>query len=262
MPGKTYGEEVVILIIIGIIVFVVVIGLMVFIILFYQKKRFQHQQQMSDKEKEYSQQLLQSQLEMQEQTFNTISNEIHDNVGQILSLAKVQLNIIDQSETLDRSLLADAKESVGKAMTDLRDIAKSLNSERIRQYDLSEITEHELQRINRAGLMTVNFKNEGAVKPQQEQKKLILFRMIQESLHNIIKHSKASSVEVCFYYEKEQLKISIADNGKGFDQSQVSRKDGLGLHNILNRAALIGGHATIDSAPSKGTLITITSPYE
>ena len=81
---------------------------------------------------DFNQQLLQSQLEMQEQTFNIISTEIHDNVGQILSLAKVQLNIIDQGEMLDRSLLADAKESVSKAMIDLRDIAKSLNSERIK----------------------------------------------------------------------------------------------------------------------------------
>ena len=96
---------------------------------------------------------------MQEQTFNTISSEIHDNVGQILSLAKVQLNIIDQSETLDKSLLADAKDSLSKAMTDLRDIAKSLNSERIQSSSLPEITEHELTRISRARLMLTSNQN-------------------------------------------------------------------------------------------------------
>lgn len=75
--------------------------------------------------------ILKAELEIQEQTFNVISQEIHDNVGQILSLAKVQLNIIDRGETLNKDLLTDAQDSVGKALGDLRDIAKSLNAERI-----------------------------------------------------------------------------------------------------------------------------------
>ncbi len=209
----------------------------------------------------YEQALLQSQLEMQEQTFNTISTEIHDNVGQVLSLAKVQLNIIDQSDTLDKELLADAKESVSKAMTDLRDIARSLNSDRIQQSGLYEITEHELQRISRAGLMATSIKSTGDIQLIAEQKKLIIFRMIQETLQNILKHSKATGIEVHFKYEPDHLKISIADNGVGFDKDIMSNRDGLGLQNIFNRAELIGGHAGIESAPGAGTIITITSSY-
>jgi two-component system NarL family sensor kinase len=262
MPDKIYGEEVVMTVIIGVIVFLVVTSLMAFIILFYQKKRFQHQKQMAEKDKQYSEQLLRAQLEIQEQTFNAISSEVHDNVGQILSLAKVQLNIIDQGETLDKALLADAKESVGKALSDLRDIAKSLNSERIQQSGLYEVTEHELQRINRAGLMNTTLEKRGEAANIEDHKKLIIFRMIQESLHNIIKHSGATFITVNFEYKKEQLIISIADNGKGFDKSLLFHKDGLGLQNIFNRALLIGGHAMIDSTPGEGTIIIITSPYE
>jgi signal transduction histidine kinase len=262
MPTESYTEEVVMLAIVGIIVFLVVISLMVFIILFYQKKRFQHRQQMKDKEKEFSEQLLRTQLEIQEHTFNTISTEIHDNVGQTLSLAKVQLNIIDQSNVLNKTLLTDARESVSKAMTDLRDIAKSLNSERIGLSDLYEITEHELQRISRAGLMTTTIKSQGDKKYIQEQKKLIIFRMIQEALQNIIKHSGATETEVCFIYEPKQLKITVTDNGDGFDTGILQHKDGLGLHNIFSRAALIDGNASVSSTPGKGTVINITSPYE
>jgi signal transduction histidine kinase len=262
MPGKSYDDEVVIAIIVGIVVFLVVIGLLVYIILFYQKKRFQHQQQLAEKDKEYSQQLLQSQIEIQEQTFNSISNEIHDNVGQILSLAKVQLNIIDQREDLDKSMLADAKESVSKAMADLRDIAKSLSSDRIKQTDLYDIIVHELQRISRLGLMSTNALFEGDRIKLKEQKKLIIFRIIQESLQNIIKHSKATCTEIKFNYEKERLIISISDNGQGFDASLPEYKNGLGLQNIFNRARLIGGSASIESTPRSGTIITIISPYE
>lgn len=261
MPDKDPTHEVLILAIIGIIVFLVITGLVVYILLFYQRKKFQHNKQLTDLNKKFSEELLKSQLEMQEQTFNTISREIHDNVGQVLSLAKVQLNIIDQSESFDKTLITEAKESVSKAMTDLRDIAKSLNSERIQLSSLPEITEHELQRINRSGIMLTSINVEGQEQNIQEQKKLIIFRIIQEALHNILKHSQAKNIDVNFCYETDKLKIDITDNGIGFDKELITKRDGLGLQNIVNRAALIGGEAHINSIINKGTVITIISPY-
>jgi len=262
MPDKTYNEEVFVLILVAIIVFLVITGLLVMIILYYQKKRFQHKQQLVTKDKEYAQQLLQSKLEMQEQTFNMISSEIHDNVGQILSLAKVQLNIIDQSPVLDKSLLNDAKESVGKALTDLRDIAKSLNSSRIQQSGLFESIQQELQRIQRSGLMNTFAELKGEEVSIPDQKKLILFRIMQESLQNIIKHSNASQINIVFNYQKDQIIITITDNGQGFDPVALDAKDGQGLQNIITRAGMIGGIAAINSQPGNGTTIIITSPYE
>ena len=240
---------------------VVAVGI-ISLFLNYRNKRLQAIQEKEKMQAAFNQQLLQSQLEMQEHTSNIISAEIHDNVGQILSLAKVQLNIIDQGETLDRTLLADAKESVSKAMTDLRDIAKSLNSEQIKLSSLQEITELELHRINRLGLMATSLKTNGETKNLQEQKKLIIFRIIQESLQNIIKHSGAKKIEIWFHYEKDNLKIEVVDNGKGFDKTLLERKEGLGLQNIMSRALVIGGKANINSVPGQGTVITIISPYE
>jgi len=262
MPDKFYDKEIYILILIGISVFLIVVSLLVFIILYYQKKRFQHKEQLVAKEKEYTQQLLESKLEIQEQTFNTISSEIHDNVGQILSLAKVQLNIIAQRNVLDLALLNEAKESVGKAMADLRDIAKSLSSSRIQHSSLFDATQHELQRIQCAGLLNAIAVQKGDEVKIADQKKLIIYRIIQESLQNIIKHSKASEIDVEFTYQKDQINITIADNGKGFDSSELAGKDGQGLQSIMNRAMMIGGFASIESQPGNGTTITITSPYE
>ncbi len=243
---------------------IVFFSLATFITLFvviYQRRQLKFKKTTEELRVAFQQTLLQSQLEMQEQTFNTISREIHDNVGQILSLAKVQLNIIDQSESFDKTLLTDAKESVSKAMTDLRDIAKSLNSERIRVSSLPEITEHELQRINRSGIMLTSIIVEGQEQYIQEDKKLIIFRIIQEALHNILKHSKAKNIDIIFCYEPEKLKIDIKDNGIGFDKGLLTKKDGLGLHNIISRAALIGGEAVINSVAGRGTVITINSAY-
>jgi two-component system, NarL family, sensor kinase len=256
------SSNITIVIIAGTLVFLLLSIALIFYVFIFQKRQTFYLDQSEKMRIEFNQQLLQSQLEMQEQTFNTISQEIHDNVGQVLSLAKVQLNIMDQHKTFDESMLNDVKDSVSKAMTDLRDIAKSLNSERIKLSSLPEITALELQRISRAGVMQASIQTDGAEQSMQEQKKLIIFRIIQEALHNILKHSKATNIEVSFSYAADELKIKISDNGTGFDKELLSKKDGLGLKNMINRAALIGGKANIESIINKGTFITLICPYD
>ena len=249
-----------IIVFVSIILFLLILFLL-YVFVWYRIKRNKEILEQQALKQNYNQLLLQSQLEIQEQTFTTISREIHDNVGQLLSLAKVQLNIIDKGDTLNKTLLADAKDSVSKALTDLRDIAKSLSSERIQISGLPEITQHELQRISRVGVMLTHIRIEGTEQNLPEQKKLIIFRVIQEALNNILKHSNATNIDICFCYEAEKLKIDIKDNGIGFSQPLIEKKDGLGLRNILNRAALVGGEAQIKSILNEGTTITIISPY-
>jgi len=211
----------------------------------------------------FNEQLFKSQLEIQEQTFNTISMEIHDNVGQVLSLLKVQLNIIDQKDTVDKVLIADAKQNVGKAMTDLRNIANSLNTTNIQLSSLTDMVQHELKRMSGTGLARVMLNTFGEEWLVKNEKKLIIFRMIQECFQNIVKHAQAESVTVNFTFSSEDLKIEIIDNGIGFDLEAVmtGRQTGLGLQNLTKRAAIIGGQAGITSKMNEGTKITIITPY-
>jgi signal transduction histidine kinase len=235
-----------------------------FLMLFLQRRksnRFIGERE--NMKKLFNEQLLKAQLEIQEITFNAVSMEIHDNVGQTLSLLKMQLNILEGQKLINRNLISEAKISAGKAMSDLRDIAKSLNTERLATTALSEMVAHEVQRMNTTGLLNVLMKTENLEQEINRDKKFILFRIIQECLQNIIKHADASTVEIGFTYNHSQLEIRINDDGKGFDFTSVSAyKDGLGLHNIFNRAAIIGGAAHIDSTADKGTRITIMTPYE
>lgn len=246
---------------IGIIVLLIAVVFIFMLMVYANNRKKEFTTEKKNLELHFKQQLLQSQLEMQEQTFNTISREIHDNVGQVLSLAKVQINIMEQGQTLDRVLLGDVKESIGKAMADLRDIAHSLNSDRIMQSSLAEVSDHELQRINRLGIIKTELNVEGKEINIDQQRKLILLRILQESLQNIIKHAHASKVKVSYCYNADHLKLDIADNGSGFIPQQESTKKGLGLRNIYNRAELIGGKATINSIINQGTTVTITLPY-
>lgn len=263
MPAKDPYNEILIAISTGIIIFLVITIMIIFILLFYQKKRFQHRQLVSDMKKQFSEELFKSQLEIQEQTFNDISQEIHDNVGQILSLAKVQINIMNESEYMSRDMLNEVKDNVGKAMSDLRDIAKSLSSDRIKMMGIHTAVRGEIDRINKSGALQATIVVRGDEKKMNEQKKLILFRVIQESLQNIIKHAHASEVLLTFDYQEELLMTTIRDNGQGFEIKEAqARNTGLGLVNIQTRTMLAGGASSIESIPGQGTAITINMPYE
>jgi signal transduction histidine kinase len=263
MPSSDKYNEVLIAIIIGIIIFLVITGTVVFILLFYQKKKFQHKSQIDGLQKKFSEELLKSQLEIQEQTFNDISQEIHDNVGQILSLAKVQINIMTEGDDMSHEMLNDVKNNIGKAMTDLRDIAKSLSSERIKTLTIHTAVFNEAERISKSGILRIQVNVEGQQREMNQQKKIVLFRIVQESMQNIIKHANASEIAISFNYATDMLHTIIKDNGKGFELSDALQNSvGLGLANIKSRALIAGGRSFIESAPNTGTTITINMPYE
>ena len=234
---------------------------LLFVLIWYRTRRNRHIRERGLMQATFKQEILQSRLEMQEQTFNSISQEIHDNVGQLLSLAKVQLSIAEQNNQTDKGLMTDIKNNISSALNDLRDIAKSLSTERIQQLAISQAIAQQLQRINRLGFIKCLSKTDGEERYIDEQKKLILFRIIQEILQNIIKHAAASQIETLVKYNVESIEISITDNGLGFNTNKVESK-GLGLQNMISRAKLIHAQLNIHSQLHQGTTITIKLPYE
>lgn len=248
--------------IVAVVLVLLFLGILFLIMLFYyNNKKMQmarEKQQMKDL---FEKQLLQSRLEMQEQTFNSISQEIHDNVGQTLSLAKVQVGIIDEKAVLDTAMLAEVKDNISRAMTELRDIARSLNNQRLQTSSLSECVTQELARIKKTGFIDTRLTTVGEEQKLEYQQKLLLFRIVQEALQNILKHARATEVTVQIDHGNP-LSIIIQDNGTGFNVQQKMQGNGLGLQNIVNRASLIGGTVNIDSAVNKGTTVAIIIPYE
>jgi signal transduction histidine kinase len=234
-----------------------------FAILFLLIHRKKQKRNLIEKEQlqaQFSHVLLRTQLEIQEQTFKTISQEIHDNIGQVLSLAKLNLNTLDfTKEEATKEKTTSAKELVGKAIQDLRDLSKTLNTENIALLGLTKAIEQELQMLEKTGVIQTNLKIQGAVVPLEPQKELILFRIIQEALNNIMKHANASLISIVADY-KENLNITINDNGEGFDTNETSLAQGSGLRNMKSRSTLIGAGLTIDSKKDKGTEILLSLP--
>jgi len=262
MPDTQY-KEVLITVLACMVLFVVLTTIILLFLFKYQQRRRLQQIQVLELQQQFKEQSLKSQIEIQEQTFQAISQEIHENVGQVLSLAKVQVNIIREGQRYRADLLEALKDNIGKAMSDLRDLSRSLNSERLRNSCIHEAILEEAERINRTGLIQTTVAVEGLFRDMHPQKKLILYRIVQESLQNCLKHAAATQISIRCQYCPEDMIIHIQDNGVGFDpEAALTAGHGQGLTNIRTRIHLTGGNHTIHSVLQKGTQITLTIPYE
>jgi two-component system, NarL family, sensor kinase len=230
---------------------------------YYNIRRRQAAREKREMEIRFEQQLMQARLEIQEQTLTYLAEEIHDHVGQILSLARIQLSSFREGEAIDFPLLHDARENVARSLMDLRSLTKTMHSGHVRSFNIRKAVDEEVQRITRCGIILVSVTSEGDEHSIGDDKQLILFRIIQECLNNCLKHARATNVNIGFVWAPAQLRIRVRDDGQGFDAERALRiKGGLGLQNILNRARLTGGTSAIHSVPGEGTTVTVQVPYE
>ncbi len=260
MPNDQY-HEVLTVIITGIIIFIFLTGVVVFILLFYQKKRFEHIRQLSELEKQYNEQLLQSQLETQEHAFNQISLELHDNVGQLLSSTKMLLNVgIRESQQTPESFIM-AEQTIGKAIQDLRSLSKSLNEEWLHQFNLVQNLEAEKNRINVARNINVQLDSEYEKLPLEHNAQVMLFRVVQEALQNCIKHAAPKNIFIRIKKTGNYFELIIEDDGRGFNIEAAKTKS-LGLRNMEQRTILLGGSIQWKHGKEMGTIILIKIPVQ
>jgi len=231
----------------------------------YRKKREEHILEKDRLSFTFQQTLLSAQLEIQEQTLKNISQEIHDNIGQILSLAKLNLARADIKQgEIAQQRIDDSKNLVAKAIQDLRDLSKSLNTDYVADMGLARSIEYQLEIIKKTGSFGTGLEIEGDVYRLEQQKELILFRIVQEVMNNIIKHAKATRIEVKMEYQRSYFALKIMDNGQGFVlnsfQDSNETNQGLGIRNMRNRALLIGAQFSIESTLTQGTFVNIQLP--
>lgn len=219
----------------------------------YSRRKVEHLKQMKNLQFEYEQTLLRSQIEIQEQTLQYISREIHDNIGQVLSLVSLNLNTIEAS---DKDKLEFTGNLVTKAIDDLRGLSKSLNPDRVQLIGLTESIKTELDQLERTGRFETDLDIKNALSEISQEKTIILYRMIQEVLNNIIKHSRATKVTVLIQNTDGNDMICITDNGTGFNQEDCP--SGLGLQNLTQRAAMINAELIINSKINEGTSVSFT----
>jgi signal transduction histidine kinase len=244
--------------------FIIMSLLIIFIIIFislYQKRYYRHQKEKQVMQSQFKQELLQSQLETQEYTSAALSQELHDNIGQLLSSTKLLLGITVMDMENVPDTLKTAEQTVAKAIVDLRSLSKSLNKEWLHQFNLIENLEAEKDRINSARNIQVQLTSQYEKLPLEPEAQVMLFRVVQEALQNSIKHAFPKHIIIQIKNTDNHFELDIADDGRGFD-IESAKKESLGLRNMEHRIQLLGG--TIEWQPNKekGTLITITIPVK
>ena len=237
------GDEIFYILIIATLMFFLLSFFIVYLAIFQNKRK-----------SIFKQQLLQTQIEIQEQTLKNISEEIHDNVGQVLSLAKLNLFTFENDK---EPKLQDTKNLVSKAINDLRNLSRSMHGDIIAQLGLQQSIANELSIIENTRQFITKLNGSGIAHKLDQQKEMVLFRIVQEALNNCIKYSKAQHITVQMNYETDCFLLTVADDGIGFDTHNTS---GIGLKSMQNRGALIGAMFSVHSQPGKGTTISLELP--
>jgi two-component system, NarL family, sensor kinase len=258
------NEEIFVSVIVGVLLIIFLVIVFIISIYRYKKRILADREERISRESQFQQELLRTQLEIQEQTFRNISQEIHDNIGQVLTLAKLNLNTIpDNSLSVEsNNKLTNSKDLITKAIQDLRDLSKSLNTEFVSEVGLVKSIEYELELLRKAGSIQISLMQQGEYFSLSQQKELILFRIFQEVLNNIMKHSQATEITVMLGFHPDHFYLEIADNGDGFNLNEIQQNGqyGIGIKNMQNRSKIIGANFTINSEPGKGTTVRIELP--
>ena len=255
------AQEIIVFIVVCTILVLLLITFITVIIYRYQQKQNAYYKKLEELKIIHENELLQSQLEIQEQTFQNISREIHDNIGQKLSLAKLNLNTLIFSDT-NRAMLqiTDSVNMISDSINDLSDISRSMSSEIVLNNGLIKALEFEKKQLEKSGLYKIDFAVTGEPVFLEADKELVLFRIAQEALNNIVKHAAATSISIGLHYAKNLLNFDIRDNGMGFSAGQKNDERSMGLINMTKRANMLNGKCTIESHPGTGTNIKIEIP--
>lgn len=253
-------EAILVLIFFIITIFILILFIVVFSILFHRRKNKLLLQQI-EAEKTYEQELAKSQIEIQENILKNIGWELHDNVGQLLSVANLQLSMLSNQLSPEHAKeITQTKEIIKQTVQEIRSLSKVLNNDVILKNGLISTLKTEIERINRLQYLKAAIFIEGTERKVGNSEEIIIFRIIQECLSNILKHAKASELSLYLYFEKKFLNIVLTDDGIGFNISK--RYDGSGMETIRNRALLIHADLEVLSKIGKGTTISLKYYYK
>lgn len=217
-----------------------------FMVVYHRGKQLKNKQHVQQLTLEFQKALADSEREIQEQTFTHIGQELHDNVGQLLSLIKLNLSQPgEEARTESRHLLA-------QCIKEVRGMSQALNLNWAHALSLQDFLQGELLKLKRAAQIQTVLEGESSLDLHDVQKKIILFRILQECLHNILKHAQARHLRV----HLDGKYIILHDDGIGFKEEEV--KHGAGLANMRHRASLIGARMVWYSETGKGTQVQIS----
>jgi len=235
--------------------------LTVFILFFFfQKKKTKFLTDKLEAELLFQSELTKSKIEIKEQTLTNVSRELHDNIGQILSVALMQMNIlIENNNNYTISEITKIKDLVTKSLNEIRLLSKIMNGDVFLNTSFIAAISDDLDRIKSLKKIKCQININGEIKKINTEHETIIYRILQESISNILRHSHSDTITINILFTENNCKIDIIDTGKGFCLENSTK--GSGLSNIKTRADLIGANFNIYS-DNKGTVLMIDYPIK
>ena len=235
-------------------------GFLIHFVLVYRRRQRFFEIQQEKQEAVYQKALVETQMEIREETLQFVANELHDNIGQMVSVVKMSLFGLSGAAEKERELkLKETTDLLGKLYKEVKSLSKNLNGRDVINNGLDNALNSLVQQLNQTGRLNSSLLQEGEVNIGLDEQ-MILFRMCQEVVSNVIQHAKANNLTIKLLFKDNETQIAIIDDGCGFDQNQPFKKSigGNGLFNLRERAALINAEVNIDSRPENGTSVIIT----
>jgi len=204
-------------------------------------KYFSVNKQKNEAEITHELQLSVVQLEMQQQTMQHLGREIHDNIGQKLTLASLYTQQLgyENKVPMIKSTIENISDIINQSLNELRQLSKNLTDNNIESSTLNQLLEIECNKFNDLKKCKITFSGELISSVLTYQSKSVLLRISQEFIQNSIKHSKCKNIYVSLNQTNKKIKLSLQDDGKGFD-IKTNNSNGMGLSNIKSRIKLIG----------------------
>lgn len=249
MPQKTLT---IFIVLTSLILLIFIAGIVVFIIQ-YRRGKVSSEKEKNVLKDQHEVALLNTKLESQQQTMQHIGREIHDNVGQKLTLASLYSKQLNQH--FNEKLVNDIGVIIDESLAELRQLSKSLTNTELSTVSLEFLLKEEAKRVHATGICQITIESPAIEIKIPPAEKNILFRLLQEFIQNSLKHSGCRNISISMLQENGKLSISATDDGRGFDTRIASA--GIGLQNMKRRASQLNAGYILESVPGKGTMLSL-----
>ncbi len=216
--------------------------------------------------------LIRETLRARDEERRRITHELHDDVGQTIATLKLKLKLIENRINQNGSSvkaieeLAEARKDIGQLLTKIRDLSHTLYPRILDTLELIPALEELANQISSSTDIKVRCAVRGKPRPMDETTTVALYRCCQEALGNSVKHSGASEVDVRVYFSESQVRLTVEDNGRGFNPRRFYDSSGklmsTGFWTIRQRMSDVGGSFRIGTASGKGTMIEMMIPLQ
>ena len=246
------GTDLFVIILLGFFLTLLMAAFIVVMVVIHRQRQFRNQQRLEAVQVAFEKTMAEVEKEIREETLAHVGRELHDNIGQLLSLVKMNLASSKPEK------VAEGKSMVNQVIKEVRALSQSLNLDWVESLSLPDFIAQQLDKLKSAGFCETVFEMEGEMPLLSKDQKLVFIRTVQEVLNNAIKYAEPTRISAKVVVEGKGLLVMVDDDGKGFDTEGPSK--GMGMTNLRKRMEAIGGSFELNSAPGMGTQARLYLP--